>query len=321
MSLRKYRYFITIVDAGSLTKAAALLHVAQPALTQQLQSIESEVGVQLLERTPRGVRPTDAGQLFYERAGMILRLADSIRRDVGHLHEHPAGEVSLGIPSSMALMLAVPILESVRARYPDIRLRILTGISGHLEDLLDTGRLDLTVLFQPSRDNLVIEWLFEEAMYLMAPPDVAIPDPFPLKRIPDYPMILPSRNFGVRQLLDDVFARHGIVPNVIAELDGSIPTTNTLVHRGQGCSIMTWATMATDVKAGRLRSARLSPSVRRSVALARSRDVPLPHRALVVYRLVRQTILDEALALGPAAGIRILAASPPRRHKKNPKSD
>ncbi|HRO28617.1 MAG TPA: LysR family transcriptional regulator, partial [Luteimonas sp.] len=172
MSLRKYRYFITIVDAGSLTKAAALLHVAQPALTQQLHALESDIGVKLLERTPRGVRPTDAGHLFYERAGMILRLADSIRRDVGFLHENPTGEVSIGIPTSTALMLAIPILESVRTRYPGIRLRILTGVSGHLESLLHAGHLDMTVLFRPSREGLVVEWLLEEAMYMMALPDM-----------------------------------------------------------------------------------------------------------------------------------------------------
>ncbi|HWL68977.1 MAG TPA: LysR family transcriptional regulator [Geminicoccus sp.] len=117
MDTRRLRYFVEIVDAGSLTRAASRLGVAQPALSQQLGIIEEAVGVMLLTRTPRGVVPTEAGQLFYARAQLILRLSHSIREEVRHLEQHPIDTVSIGIPFSTSHLVSVPLFEAVRSEH------------------------------------------------------------------------------------------------------------------------------------------------------------------------------------------------------------
>jgi LysR family nitrogen assimilation transcriptional regulator len=303
--MRRYRNFVTIVDAGSISKAANLLHIAQPALTQQIHALEADLGVKLLERNSKGVVPTDAGRLFFDRAQMLLRMAGSIRQDVAYLDKHPSGPVWIGIPTSTAILLAVPLVEAVRRAYPDIRLSVLTGVSGSLEERLHAGRLDMAILSQAARPGLHFEWIYEEALYLVTPADLAVEDPFPLSSIDQVSLILPSATLGVRSLLDTAFARAGVVPRVVAEVDGSIPTTNALVRRGVGCSIVPWATIAEDVARGDVKGIRLTPLIWRSSALCRAVVPPLPRAAAAVFGLVKQVIRAQAGALTPTGSLRL----------------
>ena len=302
--MRRYRNFVTIVEAGSISKAASLLHIAQPALTQQIQALESDLGVNLLERTSKGVSPTDAGRLFFDRAQMLLRLAGSIRQDVAYLDKHPSGPVWIGIPTSAAILLAVPLVEACRRQYPDVKLTVLTGVSGSLEERLHAGNLDMAILSQAGRPGLRLEWMYDEALYLAAPADLAVEDPFPLTAIDRLSLILPSATLGIRSLLDTAFARAGVVPRIVAEIDGSIPTTNALVRRGAGCSIVPWATIADDVASGHVKGIRLSPEIWRSVALCRAVVPPLPRAAAAVFELTKQVIREHVGTLAPTGSLR-----------------
>jgi len=305
MAMRRYRYFIKIVEAGSITRAAEQLHIAQPALSQQLHLLEAELGVKLLERTPRGIAPTDAGACLYERAQMLVRLETAMRHELAERDRHPSGQVSIGIPSSTAIMLAVPIVEAVRQAYPDICLYVMTGVSGRLEPLLHSGQLDMAILFQAAgRGGLGVQWVFDETLYLMAPPGLAVPDPFPLEAVGRYPMILPSASLGLRTLLDGAFARHGVTPRVVAEVDGSIPTVNTLVSRGAGCSIVPWATFAPEAGRGEVRGYRIEPEIWRPVALCRPEVPPLSRPAQAVYDVVREVIAQQLRAQMPTGSVR-----------------
>ncbi len=105
MDLRALRYFVGVVDAGSLSRAASVLYVAQPALTAQVRRLEDEFGVQLLERSHAGVRPTAAGLRLYEDATRLLAEAEALKRRVGQLTGEPEGTVTVAFP-----VLLVPVL-------------------------------------------------------------------------------------------------------------------------------------------------------------------------------------------------------------------
>src|SRR5215813_12596446 len=102
MQFRQLRYFVRIVEGGSFSRAASIVHVAQPALSQQVAELEQRLGVELLQRSARGVRPTAAGEIFYKEASAILhqldRLPDIIRSSTGNVE----GTVHLGFVSSLA---------------------------------------------------------------------------------------------------------------------------------------------------------------------------------------------------------------------------
>jgi LysR family nitrogen assimilation transcriptional regulator len=145
MELGQLRYFVAIVDHGSLSRAALVLHVAQPALTQQLRQLEEELGAQLLHRSAHGVLSTDAGKIFYEHAQAILKQVADARSAVTQSTTRPSGSVTLGLPHSISGALA--LLTAARATYPEITLQLTEEISGNLIEQLKSGRLNLAVLF------------------------------------------------------------------------------------------------------------------------------------------------------------------------------
>ena len=108
MELRQLRYFVAIVEHGSLSRAARVLHVAQPALTQQIQQLEAELGAQLLHRSAQGVLATDAGKIFHEHAQAILKQVGDARSAIMQSSAQPAGTVALGIPQSASGAFARP---------------------------------------------------------------------------------------------------------------------------------------------------------------------------------------------------------------------
>src|SRR4051812_1767075 len=110
MELRQLRYFVAIVDHGSLSRAARVLHIAQPALTQQLQQLEQELGARLLHRSAQGMLSTDAGRVFYEHAQAILKQVSDAKSAVTQSTTRPSGTVALGLPQSISGALALPLL-------------------------------------------------------------------------------------------------------------------------------------------------------------------------------------------------------------------
>src|SRR5215469_4456997 len=102
MQFRQLRYFVKIVEAGSLSRAASIVHVAQPALSQQVAELEERLGVALLQRSARGVRPTAAGEILYKEAAAILHQLDQLPGVVRSSTGEPEGTVNLGFVSSLA---------------------------------------------------------------------------------------------------------------------------------------------------------------------------------------------------------------------------
>ncbi len=150
MDLRQLKYFVQIVESGSLAKASRQLYVAQPALSQHIAKLESEVGKPLLIRTAKGVTPTENGAALHHHARFILRQLDQAlsvaRQEPGTVH----GMVSVGLAATTVCAVGAPFMRRIRERFPGIVLNVVEGMSGHLAQMMRTGQLDLAILF--SRD-------------------------------------------------------------------------------------------------------------------------------------------------------------------------
>ena len=147
MDTRRLYSFVRIVDAGSITRAADILHIAQPALSQQMTSLETQFGQQLLIRSKQGVEPTDAGHALYRHAQVILRQVESAQAEVSVVGRALAGGVSVGLaPYSTATAIALPLLARVREQHPNILLHINENFGGVLSEAMMTGRMDLAML-------------------------------------------------------------------------------------------------------------------------------------------------------------------------------
>jgi len=152
MHYRHLYYFVRIVEAGSFSQAARTIHVAQPALSQQIGELEASLGVSLLQRSARGIRPTAAGQKFYDEASSILRKYENLPGLVRSSSGTVEGQTSLGMPASLSTTLVGPFIEACRADYPKITLKFIDGDSEFLREEVEKGRLDLALAYEDELD-------------------------------------------------------------------------------------------------------------------------------------------------------------------------
>src|SRR5258706_8448270 len=125
MDFRRLKNFVTVVETGSIARAAQVLHIAQPALSVQMRQMESLAGCQLLSRSSRGVIPTATGLEFCRRAKETLKMLDTLCGIGQENASSPSGHVVIGTAASAAHMIAVPLVNAVRERYPGITLELL----------------------------------------------------------------------------------------------------------------------------------------------------------------------------------------------------
>ncbi len=222
MELRQLRYFVRVAELGSMGRAAADLGVVTSALSQQISRLESELATRLLVRSATGVLPTDAGLAFLRQAQLALRHADDAV--LAAQQQRLSGHVSVGLAPTTGAVLGLPLMLALRERYPGVRLHLVESLSGHLSDMLNARRLDLAVLFKTDDAR---RWsvmpLLQERLFVIGAPSLAGLVPggrLRLKRLGALPLVLPSGSHGLRSTLDAVFAAAGVVPNVVAEIDG-----------------------------------------------------------------------------------------------------
>ena len=222
MELRQLRYFIRIVELGSMGRAALDLGVGTPALSQQISRLEGELSTRLLQRTTTGALPTDAGLAFFRQAQLAIRHADAAAQAARQARL--AGQVSIGLAPSTSGVLALPLLEAMRERYPDVRLRLVESLSGNLATLLNARQLDLAVLFETdgARRWSVLP-LLDERLFVIGRRDLpGMPTGRSVRiaRLASLPLVLPSGTHGLRAILDAAFARERCAPHVVLEVDG-----------------------------------------------------------------------------------------------------
>jgi LysR family tcuABC transcriptional regulator len=254
MDLRQLKYFVQIVESGSLAKASRQLYVAQPALSQHIAKLEAEVGKSLLIRTAKGVTPTENGTALHHHARFILRQLDQAlsvaRQEPGTVH----GMVSVGLAATTVCAVGAPFMRRIRERFPGIVLNVVEGMSGHLAQMMRTGQLDLAILF--SRDavpDLPAEPIVEEELFVMLPEDSDLVAPRRVKLscadTAALPLILPTSIHGLRRRIASEFEQRNLSIHVVAEVD-SLSLLMTCVRDGMGATIKPMSAALVD---GRIR--------------------------------------------------------------------
>ena len=223
MDLRQLRYFVGIVQAGSLSRAADQLHVAQSAISHHLASLEAELDRQLVTRGPKGILLTEAGGVLYRHAEAILRHVEFAKQDALSAQNVPSGRVSIGFPVALASLLGYELLVQLRKSYPQILLHITDANSALLRERLVNGRLDMAVLLieQPERGLAVEPLVLEELFYVSAAGDNS---PIRLAEAAKFPLLVPGPGSGIQRAAQEAFYKQGLTVTPIGECD----TMNTL---------------------------------------------------------------------------------------------
>lgn len=306
MDIRQLKYFVTIVDCGSLGKAAEKLYVAQPSLSQQMSRLEESLNTPLLIRSRQGVSPTAEGRALYRHSRLVLRQMEQLQQEVRVGAGEESGNVAIGFPTTMASILAMPLFERVQQRYPGIRLQFFESMSGYIRELLANGRLDLAILFRDA-ETLGVSTLplFEEQLYVFGEPGNGVTrrsGKCDFSKLDGVKMVAPSVSNGLRLLLERTFSRENIELNIVADID-SLPTLISIAYSGAACTILPASALAQREFARRPKVRRLvSPELKRPASLCWSNATPVNSATLAV-RLTIVELIAELAASGVWTGI------------------
>ncbi|MFV0383780.1 LysR family transcriptional regulator [Paracoccus sp. (in: a-proteobacteria)] len=265
MDFRQLRNFIQVVELHSITAAAEHLNIAQPALSRQVKALEDELGVPLLRRHGRGVMPTEEGIRLARRARVILEDVEDMAGDISGNRAPLSGTVTLGLPPTVSEILATHLIRRSMEVFPDVKLRVISGFSGHVQDWLLRGKIDLGVAYEGQKSPSIKSQpiIIEQLFLIQSAAATAVRDgvPIPLHDAFGQPLILPNPEHGLRGRIDAISLEERIDLNVVLEID-ILPTMLAFVESGLGSTILPLVSVINQIRGGRLIA---RPIVRRAI--------------------------------------------------------
>lgn len=285
MNLVQLKYFSEVAAARSFTRAAGELGIAQPALSRQIKLLEQELGVALLLRHGRGVELTEAGALLQQRAEFLLRSVDQTRVELISRAAVPTGTLAIGCPPSLARSLLIGPLTEFIGRFPEVRIQLEEGSSEGLLGGVLADQLDFAILTTAEpQPNLSIQPLFDEPIWLFAPPDHCPPGMMiDLAEVARLPIVVARRPHGVRVALDRAMAEAGLRPNIVLETN-AWQVIRDLILRRVGFFISSRSAQEAEVRDGTLSGGPIG-ELRIARGLIRRTDRPM-RRAVQEFLLL-----------------------------------
>ncbi|MCS6763499.1 MAG: LysR family transcriptional regulator [Candidatus Protistobacter heckmanni] len=311
MELRQLRYFIEAARQCSISRAAASLHIVQPALTAQIQVLEAELGMTLLQRHSLGVQMTAEGERVKAQAETVLTQAEKLRGLFAQpASEQPAGRprarretVRVGLPNSVIAPFAAELIRRTESAHPGIRLEIVEGMSGFVLEWLRSGRIDIGVLFSAqSLSRLDVEELLTEKLALVGKAGALRPGrAIKLDDLPQYPLLISTSKHDLGKVMQQAAAEHKLRLNVVARLD-SVTEIKYLVSQGAGYAVLAPLVVREELRQGLLSHCPIrSPSIVRTLVSA-VRAKQRNEDSVAAVRAILHTISPEgASGGGPAS--------------------
>ena len=270
--LQQIRYLAAVVEYENFTRAAEALRVSQPTLSQQIKQLEKQLGVQLLDRSGRSVRLTDAGENFLGYARRALRELDAGTRAVHDVQDLSRGSLRLAVTPTFTAYLIGPLIERFNASYPGITLGVQEMTQDRIEAALAADTLDLGIAFDQVRSSEIeAQALFVETLGLVVGnqhPRAGTHEPLDLHALEQVRLVLLSSDFATRRHIDGYFRDHGIAPRIVIEAD-SISAIVEIIRRGQLATVLPEG--ITSEQAG-LHPVELSPAIPHRTAALLRRD-------------------------------------------------
>lgn len=292
---------MAVAEKASFQKAAQALYVSQPSISAQIKQLEEELNVQLFERRFDGVVLTPEGQIFLGHVSEILGAVEAAKESMRLHQSAETGTVSIGVPGSLTSLLTVPLISAAQERFPNIKIRVVSGLSGHISRWLLEGTIDLGLVFGlPNTDGLAVQHLLNEDLFLAAHTQAALDaictdGQLDARSLEGVPLVLPASEHGLRATIESAASSAEVSLNVIAEVDASEQLK--VMVRATGCfTILSLAALRNDPQP--LATVRITnPTFSRSIHLARGSSRPLSGAGRRVEQLL-VSLIEDALAQG-----------------------
>jgi len=240
MDLRHLRQFFFAAETLNFSRAAVRAHVSQPALSRTITLLEEELDVRLFERGARGVRLTEAGEILRQRAVVMLRESRITTEAVRASSEEPVGEVSVGMPPSLRVLLTAPAVVDFHRRYPRVKINVIEGTSRGMRDAVANGRTDLSLSYASEPlGELQSTLLLSEDLCLVGPPDAGLTmdKAVTVKTLTQHVLIQTSYPNSLRQIVDKAIGKAGGVSQPMIQVE-MVPLMLDLVRRGVGYTVL-----------------------------------------------------------------------------------
>ncbi|MEU8946766.1 LysR substrate-binding domain-containing protein [Streptomyces sp. NPDC048489] len=290
MQFQQLQYFVAVAETRHFTRAAELVHVAQPSLSQQIKSLERELGADLFLRARGNITLTDAGEALLPLARRILADADTARHEVQELAQLRSGRIRLGATPSVCTGLLPDVLRAFHDRYPGIRLLIEEGGSHDLVRELARGALDLALVVLPlptPSPALTTVELLREDLVVVSSPERPAPGGGRTVRIPDLEgerMVMFRHGYDLRELTVAACRAEGFEPDFAVE-GGEMDAVLGFVRSGLGVAVVP-RMVATRSGRGLRVTPLTPPGLHRTIALAHRSDVAPPRAARELQRML-----------------------------------
>jgi LysR family nitrogen assimilation transcriptional regulator len=301
--LDRLSIFVCVAETGSLTGAGVVLGMPQPAVSRQIARLESECKGRLFHRTGRGMALTELGERLLPRMQSILAEAKGLSADINGAACTPSGEVRIGALPSLYLTLIVPLFYQMRAQYPSIKLHVVEGSGGQIDQWLTSGQIDIGLPYRyGERLSPDVERLISVESFLISAPGNALTqaETVNFEQMHDLPLVLPGAPSSVRLRFDQLAKRVGIKLNVVMEAD-SMQIQKYAVGKGDIYTVLPKHAVSAEVESGFLQAARITnPEIGRSIVLAMTAVKPASQAVRAVAKAIRH-LMVAGQALGPGA--------------------
>jgi DNA-binding transcriptional LysR family regulator len=290
MQFQQLQYFVAVAETRHFTRAADLVHVAQPSLSQQIKALERELGADLFLRARGNITLTDAGEALLPLARRILADADTARHEVQELAQLRSGRVRLGATPSVCTGLLPDVLRAFHDLYPGIRLLIEEGGSHDLVRELARGALDLALVVLPlptPSPALTTVELLREDLVVVSSPDAPAPGRGRTVRVPDLEgerLVMFRHGYDLRELTVAACRAEGFEPDFAVE-GGEMDAVLGFVRAGLGVAVVP-RMVATRSGRGLRVTPLARPGLHRTIALAHRSDVAPPRAARELQRML-----------------------------------
>lgn len=298
MEFKELRNFVRVARAGSVSRAAEDLRLAQPALSRQISKLENELGVSLFARHGRGVRLTAAGSLLLERAEAISHLVHQTTEEIKDERAPTGGRIVIGIPPGAGRLLVAPFVKRLQADRPQALLQIREGVTSALQDWLLEKRVDVAVLHNPPPlEALKISPVLTERMFVIGPPSQRGHDgkgkpSYRIRDLADLPLILPSLAHNNRRLVEQAALDQGVRLRIRIEVD-SVAFAKAMVENGLGYTILTFVAVQEEVARHQLTACPIvRPSLSTKVSIVTLKDKQLPELTQAASQMLHDVVRD-----------------------------
>ncbi len=294
MEIDELRLFLEVSELGSFTKVAAQRHTAQSHISRQMSELEKACGATLFRRTGRGVVLTEFGSYVDKRVRVWMKESDALFADIQQTSRLPMGDVRIGIIPSAAHPLMTEVYRRLDAEFPKIRLNIREGQGGELDALLDTGSVDMAILFRYEKPSGSDEVLLATAnTYLVSSPGLALTnnETVEFKKLDGLPLVLPLRPSHWRSILDETARSKGFALTTAFEADSLRAQKQIVASNPQLYALLGPFAVAEEVRAGKLQIAKVvGPDLKRYVTLAMPKQGHITQASRVVAKTIREIL-------------------------------